>query len=76
MSCSRQSLLHPTLLRSTTTLYPRTGWSNHFAGVVEKELRLKPWCHTSTFEVPGWKEGVESVFAKDVRGNAAGEEYD
>jgi cyanamide hydratase len=76
MSRSRQSLLHPTLLRSTTSLYPRTGWSNHFAGVVEKELRLKPWCHTTTFEVPGYKEGMESDFATDVRGNEAGSAYD
>jgi cyanamide hydratase len=62
---------HPSSLLTTCT-----GWSNHFAGIVEKELRLKHWCHSTTFEVPGHKEGMESNFAKDVRGNEAGSTYD
>ena len=37
--------------------------------MIEKELALKPWCHTTTFEEPGWREGVRSNFATDVRGN-------
>ena len=47
----RADLLHEKLIRSTTQLYPRLHWSQWFASVVEKELRLKPWCHTSSFEV-------------------------
>ncbi|KZT23272.1 cyanamide hydratase [Neolentinus lepideus HHB14362 ss-1] len=66
---SRANLIHPDLVKTTTGAFPRKGWSEHFASVIEKELTLKPWCHTSTFEVPNWKEGVRSNFATDVRGN-------
>lgn len=66
---SRANLIHPNLIKTTTAAYPRNGWSECFALAVEKELALKPWCHTSTFEVPNWKEGVKSNFATDVRGN-------
>ncbi|KAI0069184.1 cyanamide hydratase [Artomyces pyxidatus] len=65
----RANLISPDLIKTTVAAYPRNGWSEHFARVVEKELALKPWCHTSTFEVPGWKHGVQSNFATDVRGN-------
>ena len=66
---SRANLIHPRLIETTTAKFPRKGWSEHFARVIEKELTLKPWCHTTTFEVPNWKEGVRSNFATDVRGN-------
>ncbi|KAI0310778.1 hypothetical protein OF83DRAFT_1069999 [Amylostereum chailletii] len=72
----RANLVHPDLIRTTTTAFPRKGWSEHFGRVIEKELALKPWCHTSTFEVPGWKEGVSSNFATDVRGNEVMRAYD
>jgi len=65
----RANLIHPRLIETTTAAYPRNGWSEYFARVIEKELALKPWCHTSTFEVPDWKEGIRSNFATDVRGN-------
>ncbi|KAJ6625937.1 hypothetical protein B0H10DRAFT_1999527 [Mycena sp. CBHHK59/15] len=65
----RANLVHPQLIATTTAAYPRNGWSEHFACVVEKELALKPWCHTSTFETPGWAPGAVSKFAADVRGN-------
>ncbi|KAI0038483.1 cyanamide hydratase [Auriscalpium vulgare] len=65
----RADLISPELIKTTVAAHPRKGWSEHFARVVEKELALKPWCHTSTFEVPSWKEGVKSQFARDVRGN-------
>ncbi|KAI0331381.1 cyanamide hydratase [Cubamyces sp. BRFM 1775] len=65
----RANLIHPRLIETTTAKFPRKGWSEHFAQVIEKELTLKPWCHTSTFEVPNWKAGVQSNFATDVRGN-------
>ena len=65
----RANLIHPRLIETTAAKFPRKGWSEHFARVIEKELMLKPWCHTSTFEVPNWKAGVQSNFATDVRGN-------
>ncbi|KIY63198.1 hypothetical protein CYLTODRAFT_360351, partial [Cylindrobasidium torrendii FP15055 ss-10] len=73
---TRADLLHTKLIESTTATFLRNGWSEHFACVIEKELALKPWCHTSTFEVPGWKEGVQSNFATDVRGNEAMATFD
>jgi cyanamide hydratase len=72
----RANLIHPRLIEDTCAAFPRQGWSEHFAGVIEKELALKPWCHTSTFEVPNWKEGVRSNFATDVRGNDVMRPYD
>ncbi|KAJ7454953.1 hypothetical protein B0H11DRAFT_1740197 [Mycena galericulata] len=65
----RADLIHPQLIETTVAAFPRNGWSEHFARVVEKELSLKPWCHTSTFEVPRWTRGTSSNFATDVRGN-------
>ncbi|KAH9943725.1 hypothetical protein B0H21DRAFT_823598 [Amylocystis lapponica] len=65
----RAQLIHPRLIETTTAAWPRKGWSEHFARVIEKELKLKPWCHTSTFEQAGWVEDVQSHFATDVRGN-------
>ena len=73
---SRANLIHPKLIETTTSLYPRKSWSEHFALVIEKELTLKPWCHSTTFEVPNWKEGVKSNFATDVRGNDVMKMYD
>ena len=73
---SRANLIHPRLIETTTTKFPRKGWSEHFARVIEKELTLKPWCHTSTFEAPNWKEGVQSNFATDVRGNEVMRPFD
>ncbi|TFK49760.1 cyanamide hydratase [Heliocybe sulcata] len=72
----RANLINPDLIKTTTAAFPRKGWSEHFARVVEKELSLKPWCHTSTFEVPGWTEGVRSNFAEDVRGNEVMRPFD
>ncbi|RDB17633.1 Cyanamide hydratase [Hypsizygus marmoreus] len=65
----RANLIHPLLIETTCAAFPRNGWSKHFASVIEKELSLKPWCHTSTFEVPNWKQGMASKFSTDVRGN-------
>ncbi|KAK0200786.1 hypothetical protein DFS33DRAFT_1076448 [Desarmillaria ectypa] len=72
----RANLIHPKLIETTTAAFPRKGWSEHFALVVEKELSLKPWCHTSSFEVPNWKEGIPSNFARDVRGNEVMKSFD
>jgi cyanamide hydratase len=69
MTLSRANLVHPKLIETTVAKFPRNGWSEHFAGVVEKELALKPWCHSSTFEIPNWTPGTASNFAADVRGN-------
>ncbi|KAJ7195279.1 hypothetical protein B0H12DRAFT_1169516, partial [Mycena haematopus] len=53
---------HPSnLIETTVAAFPRLGWSEHFARVVEKELHLKPWCHTSTFEIPAWTRGTPAI---------------
>jgi cyanamide hydratase len=75
-ACRRANLLHPKLIESTVAAFPRFGWSEHFALVIEKEENLKPWCHTTTFEVPGWKPGMSSQFATDVRGNEVMKEFE
>ncbi|KAJ7146193.1 hypothetical protein C8R44DRAFT_690505 [Mycena epipterygia] len=72
----RANLIHPKLIETTVEAFPRHGWSEHFAGVIEKELALKPWCHTSTFEIPNWTRGNSSNFATDVRGNEVMRAYD
>jgi cyanamide hydratase len=66
---SRVDLIAPTLITTTVAEFPRLGWSDHFGRVIEKELDLKPWCHSTTFEIPGWTPGTPSHFAADVRGN-------
>ncbi|KAI8820424.1 uncharacterized protein EV422DRAFT_496796 [Fimicolochytrium jonesii] len=70
------SLLHPSFISAVTTAYPRKGWGEHFARAIETELALKPWCHSTTFEVPGWREGMPSRFAGLVRGNEAMRAYE
>ncbi|KAJ7092491.1 hypothetical protein B0H15DRAFT_777415 [Mycena belliarum] len=72
----RADLVHPKLIETTVAAFPRMGWSEHFARVVEKELALKPWCHTSTFEIPNWAPGKSSNFATDVRGNDTMRSFD
>ncbi|KAG6864610.1 hypothetical protein C0991_008288 [Blastosporella zonata] len=72
----RANLLHPKLIKSTCAVFSRTGWSECFASTIERELSLKPWSHSSSFEAPNWKEGVPSKFASDVRGNVAMRPYE
>ncbi|KAK7053525.1 cyanamide hydratase [Favolaschia claudopus] len=72
----RANTIHPNLIQTTVAEFPRLGWSEHFACVIEKELHLKPWCHTTTFEVPKWTHGTRSNFATDVRGNEVMKPYD
>ncbi|KAI5119260.1 hypothetical protein M0805_007263 [Coniferiporia weirii] len=66
----RANLIHPNLIATTCAAFPRKGWSGCFSLTIERELTLKPWCHTSTFERPNWVAGVPSNFATDVRGNS------
>ena len=72
----RANLVHPDLIRTVVEVYPRKGWSESFAGVIMEELRLKPWCHSTTFEFPGYKPGEPSQFAAHVRGNDVMRPYD
>ncbi|KAJ6554535.1 hypothetical protein B0H19DRAFT_1153958 [Mycena capillaripes] len=72
----RANLIHPKLIETTTNEWKRGGWSEHFASVIEKELSLKPWCHSTTFEIPNWKPGMSSNFATDVRGNQVMRPFD
>ena len=67
MRVSRANLVHPRLIETTTAAFPRKGWSEHFARVVEKELALKPWCHTSTFEVPEGERDNEIMQSFDSK---------
>ncbi|KAJ7161043.1 hypothetical protein C8R46DRAFT_358637 [Mycena filopes] len=72
----RANLIHPNLIETTVAAFPRIGWSEHFGSVIEKELSLKPWCHSTTFEIPNWTPGIPSNFATDVRGNAVMRPFD
>ncbi|VDC05220.1 unnamed protein product [Peniophora sp. CBMAI 1063] len=72
----RADLVHKDLIESTVKAFPRNGWSGCFAGTIHKELNLKPWCHTTTFESPSWQPGGSSNFANDVLGNTAMQPYD
>lgn len=72
----RANLISTNLIESAVRAFPRLEWASCFAGTIDKELKLKPWCHTSTFEVPGWKEGTPSNFATDVRANQLMNKYD
>ena len=74
--CSRANLISKRLIEATVAAFPRLEWANCFSGVIYKELALKPWCHTSTFEIPNWKEGDSSNFANDVLGNTLMNQYD
>ena len=64
------------LVEAGVAAFPRPEWAACFASTIERELALKPWCHTSTFEVPRWTEGVPSNFATDVRRNEVMNRYD
>ncbi len=72
----RANLLSQRLIEQTVVAFPRLQWSSCFADVINKELALKPWCHTSTFEVPDWKAGIPSNFATDVKANELMNRYD
>ncbi|KAK2460392.1 hypothetical protein APHAL10511_007557 [Amanita phalloides] len=72
----RANLVHPLLIETVCAAFPRKGWSECFASVIEMELKLKPWCHSTTFEIPGWKEGIPSKFATAVRENAVMQPFD
>ncbi|KAH8077082.1 hypothetical protein BXZ70DRAFT_705897 [Cristinia sonorae] len=72
----RASLIHPKPIETTCAKYPRKGWSEAFAQTIEKEENLKPWCHTTTFEVTNWQRGMSSQFATDVRGNQIMAQYE
>ncbi|KAF8628577.1 hypothetical protein AX17_005973 [Amanita inopinata Kibby_2008] len=72
----RANLIHPSLIKSTCAAFPRKGWCTHFANVIETELKLKPWCHTTVFEEPHWKEGVKSNFATAIRENTIMHPFD
>ena len=73
---SRANLIHPQLIETTCAAFPRKGWSECFAQTIEKELVLKPWCHTSTFEAPNWEAFISNNFASDVRGNKVMSKYE
>jgi len=73
----RANLLHENLYQTTVAAFQRHKWSDCFASVIHEEENLKPWCHTTTFEHPGWKQGDGSNFARDVLANeVTGSKYE
>jgi len=67
----------PVTVKSVCEAFPRNSWSEAFACAVEKEMREKPWSHTTTFEQPGWRQGERgSQFGNTARGNKLMEPYD
>ncbi|TCD60599.1 hypothetical protein EIP91_009830 [Steccherinum ochraceum] len=72
----RANLIHPQLIETTCAAFPRNGWSEVFGRTIEKEEHLKPWCHTTSFEVANWQRGMSSQFATDVRGNKVMAKYE
>lgn len=43
-------IIHPKTKDSVLEKYPRDGWLGCFAETVEKEMRIKPWCHSTHVE--------------------------
>lgn len=51
-------LVHKQTIENVVKAWPRNGWTGCFAGVVRKEVELKPWSHTTKIE--GFAEMVEA----------------
>jgi len=49
--------------------YPRLGFNQHFAQLMEREMTVKPWSHTTTVE-------EENGFCARIRGNPFTKGYD
>lgn len=41
------ALIHETTRAQINEAYPRLKWCEFFAGVIRKEERIKPWCHST-----------------------------
>ncbi|KAI0093084.1 hypothetical protein BDY19DRAFT_407114 [Irpex rosettiformis] len=52
-------LISAALVRHTITAFPRLKWSSCFVSVLHKEFETKPWCHSTTFERPGYNISAE-----------------
>jgi cyanamide hydratase len=59
---ANQSLLHHDTYREIEAKWPRKGFNQHFAQLMEEEMKLKPWSHTTTVE-------EENGFCAKIRGN-------
>jgi len=57
-------LLSPSLIQHTVDTFPRLKWSSCFVSVLHKECDAKPWCHSTTFERPGY--GIPDAEAKKL----------
>jgi cyanamide hydratase len=51
-----KDLVHIETRESAIEAFPRTGWLGCFAKTVEKEVDLKPWCHTT--HIPQFGEKI------------------
>lgn len=56
-------LIHEETLAAANEKYPREGWKNCFALVIDRENAEKPWGHTSSLGVDAFRD---SVLANDV----------
>lgn len=65
-------LISAALVQHTVKTFPRLKWSTCFVSVLHKEFSAKPWCHSTTFERPGYKiseeEGKRLGVGLGVRG--------
>ncbi|KAI1080730.1 hypothetical protein F5B20DRAFT_589109 [Whalleya microplaca] len=75
----RAALVHEVTRADVCMRFERMGWSACFAGVVEEEVGLKPWAHSSVLGV-GVGDGGDGEgkggFVERVRGNEVMREYD
>lgn len=61
---ARPYLVHATTRDDVNAAFPRGGWSGCFAATIRKEVRAKPWAHSTLL---GGADG--EVFANAVEGN-------
>ena len=50
-------LVHEKTVEDVVQAWPRLGWSGCFAHAVRREVKLKPWSHTTKIE--GFAEMIE-----------------
>jgi cyanamide hydratase len=66
---SNTTLIHSTTYSDIATKWPRLGFNQHFARLMEEEMVIKPWSHTTTVQ-------EENGFCAKIRGNPFTKEFD
>ncbi|KAK5994814.1 Cyanamide hydratase [Cladobotryum mycophilum] len=59
-------IIHTKTLEDVVKTFPRNGWSGCFSRIIEEEVRIKPWCHST--HIPD--------FAQQLLGNKFMEQYE